>query len=113
MTPPDITARSPYDFFNKCHPKSVDLDEHSEELHPKGPTHLKTTSWALLQAVEVLAPTSLVALTDSTFLAITCYSAKLLCQWHYRWHNSQDYTMRSLALAIVPAIVTLSQSLSQ
>ncbi|KAI3665113.1 hypothetical protein L6452_43731 [Arctium lappa] len=72
MTPPDIPARCPYDFFTSVTPSQLTLLDHSEELHPEGPTHLKTTSQALLQAAEVLAPTTPVALADSTLLAITC-----------------------------------------
>ncbi|KAI3757539.1 hypothetical protein L6452_05079 [Arctium lappa] len=72
MTPPGIPARCPYDFFTSVTPSQLTLMDHSEELHPEGPTHLKTTSQALLQATEVLAPTIPVALADSTLLAITC-----------------------------------------
>ncbi|KAI3748862.1 hypothetical protein L6452_12258 [Arctium lappa] len=73
MTPPDMTTRCPYDFFNKCHPKLVDLDGLSEELPLKRPDALKDyLSQALLQAAEVLVPTVPAALTDSALLAITC-----------------------------------------
>ncbi|KAI3770824.1 hypothetical protein L6452_01969 [Arctium lappa] len=72
MTPPDITARCPYDSFTSVTPSQLTLMDHSEELHPEGPAHLKTTSQALLQATEVPAPTIPVALADSTLLAITC-----------------------------------------
>ncbi|KAI3666943.1 hypothetical protein L6452_41984 [Arctium lappa] len=72
MTPPDIPARCPYDFFTSVTPSQLTLMDHSEELHPEGPAYLKTTSQSLLRAAEVLAPTTPVALADSTLLAITC-----------------------------------------
>ncbi|KAI3736400.1 hypothetical protein L6452_15939 [Arctium lappa] len=93
MTPPDIPARCPYDFFTSVTPSQLTLMDHSEELHPESPAHLKTTSQALLQAAEVLAPTIPVALADSTLLAITCKVsghktwgtiARALSPGHYR-----------------------------
>ncbi|KAI3734671.1 hypothetical protein L6452_14146 [Arctium lappa] len=95
MTPPDIPTRCPYDFFTSVTPRQLTLMDHSEELHPEGPTHLKTTSQALLQAAEVLAPTNPVALADSTLLAITCKVSG-----HETWTQCCSISATSAAVSI-------------